>query len=342
MKLGQWIGLLGLVSILYVLWQIRQMLLLLFAAIVLANSLNLLVQWLQQRKIKRSVAVSLSIGCFFTIMAGFFWLIVPPLETQVEELIVLFPIGVNRVDGWLEQNINLVPEQFRSYAPTLERIGQQLQPFLNQILGRSIPVFSALVGIAINTLLVFVLALMLIIDPSPYRRLAIRLFPSFYRRRADATLNECGEALGRWMEAALISMSVIAVLSSLGLFVLGIRAALAQGVLAGLLNFIPNIGPTMSVVFPTAIALLDAPWKSVAVLIFYILVQLFESNLLTPYIMAQHAALLPAVTLLAQIFFAVMFGPLGLALAIPLTVVGQIWIRNILFEDLLDQWKHSE
>jgi predicted PurR-regulated permease PerM len=141
---------------------------------------------------------------------------------------------------------------------------------------------------------------------------------------------------------ALLSMVVVAVLSLVGLLVLGIPLALAQAILAGLLNFIPNVGPTMSVVIPMAIALLDEPWKAVAILIIYLLIQQFESNLLTPYIMAQQVSLLPAITLIAQVFFTTFFGFLGLLLALPLTVVAKIWINAVLIEDILDRWQDRQ
>jgi predicted PurR-regulated permease PerM len=117
--------------------------------------------------------------------------------------------------------------------------------------------------------------------------------------------------------------------------------------LAGILTFIPNIGPALSVIPPIAIALLDTPWKALAVLILYILIQQVESNLLTPYVMAQQVSLLPAITLLAQVFFATFFGFLGLFLALPLTVVAQVWLKEVLVKDILDQWnyypdKHAE
>ena len=88
-----------------------------------------------------------------------------------------------------------------------------------------------------------------------------------------------------------------------------------------------------------AIALLDTPIKSVLVFVLYFVIQQIESNFLTPYIMAQQVSLLPAVTLLAQVFFATFFGFLGLLLALPLTVVGKIWFREVLLEDVLDRWQ---
>jgi len=181
--------------------------------------------------------------------------------------------------------------------------------------------------------------LMTLAEPLSYRKAFIQLFPSFYRRRVDGILDECETALGRWVIGALISMSVITFLSLIGLSVLQVPLALAHAVLAGLLNLIPNIGPGLSVIPPMTIALLDSPLKSGFVLILYFLIQQFESNLLTPYVMAQQVALLPAVTLIAQVFFATFFGFLGLLLALPLTVVAQVWVREVLIKDILNQWQ---
>ncbi|XHX77483.1 MAG: AI-2E family transporter [Stenomitos frigidus ULC029] len=344
MKLGQWIGFLALVVCLYILWEIRQVLLLVFAAVVLANSLNLLSQRFQETGMRRSGAVLLSVGCFVAVLVGFFLLIVPSFANQFQELIVLVPAGVDRLNGWMNGLIRMVPSTFSPLLPTLDSLGAQIQPYINRLLGSSFAFFSSSLGAVVNILLVLILGLMLLINPTAYRRGFIRLFPAFYRQRIDYILKECESSLGRWIVGALISMSVVAVLSSTGLALLGVKAALAQGILAGLLNFIPNIGPTLSVVLPMATALLDSPLTSLLVLALYIAIQQFESNLLTPFVMAQQVSLLPAASLLAQVFFATVFGFLGLALALPLTVVSQIWIRRVLIEDVMDQWgvKHQK
>jgi len=337
-NLGQWIGFLALAVCLYILWQIRQVLLLVFAAVVLANSLNLLSRRFQAAGMKRSGAVLLAVSCFLGALVTFFLLIVPSFANQFQDLIVLVPAGVDRLNDWTNSLIHMVPRTFSPYLPNLDSLGAQIQPYINRLLGGSFAFFSSSLGAVVNILLVLVLGLMLLINPSAYRRGFIRLFPAFYRHRVDQILHECGFSLGRWIVGALISMSVVAVLSSTGLALLGVKAALAQGILAGLLNFIPNIGPTLSVVLPMATALLDSPLKSVFVFVLYIAIQQFESNLLTPYVMAQQVSLLPAASLLAQVFFATVFGFLGLALALPLTVVSQIWIRRVFIEDVMDQW----
>lgn len=341
MNIGQWIGLIALVVSLYILWQIRQVLLLVFAAVLLATALNKLARRLRRSSgVPRSAAVLLAVSIFVGALVGFFFLIVPPFAAQFQELTATkLPQVLQLFDTWRARLTTLIPAQFSQYLPDVNSITQQVQPLVNGLLNRSFAFFSSSLGAILNILLVLVLTLMLLAQPLSYRKAFVRLFPSFYRRRVEGILDQCEVALGGWIIGALISMSVVATLSVIGLSILHIPAALAQGVLAGLLNFIPNIGPTLSVVLPMAIALLDAPWKAGAVFILYFLIQQFESNLLTPYVMAQQVSLLPAVTLLAQVFFATFFGFLGFVLALPLTVVGQVWVKEVLVKDILDQWR---
>jgi len=347
-KLGQLIGLLVLIICLYVLWEIRQVLLLVFAAIVFATSLNQLARWLQRFRLPRFWAVLISLGLFVAVMAGFFFLIVPPFATQFKELIELFPKAIDQWNTRLKELTITLPPWLNQYIPQQtiktpnfrpsQQLLQQLQPLGQSLVGGAGVFVSNTLAMILSLLLVLVLTIMMLAQPLAYRKTLIRLFPSFYRRRVDQILSKCEVALGKWVIGALISMTVVALLSFIGLSVIGVRLALAQGILAGLLNFIPNIGPTLSVVLPMVIALLDSPFKSVLVLILYIFIQQLESNFITPYVMAQQVSLLPAITLMSQLVFATFFGFLGLILALPITVVGQVWIQEVLIKDVLDQW----
>jgi predicted PurR-regulated permease PerM len=351
-NLGQLIGLFVITTCFYILWQIRELLLLVFAAVVLSTALNRLARRLQQSGLSRVWAVLLSVGMLLTVLAGFFFLIVPPFALEFRQLADLLPKAIDQLTPWIEQVRSNIPSQIAPYLlpqnissrnfSLSQQLQQQLQPLVSQLLGGAGAFVSNTLGAILSFLLVMVLALMMLAQPRSYRKTFVRLFPSFYRRRIEGILDQCEVALGRWIIGALISMSVVAFLSVIGLSILKVRLALAQGILAGLLNFIPNIGPTLSVVLPMTIALLDGiGWKSVAVLILYILIQQFESNFLTPYVMAQQVSLLPAITLISQVFFATFFGFLGLILALPLTVVGKVWVDEVLIKDVLDQW-HSD
>lgn len=100
MNLGQWIGLLAIVLALYILWQIREALLLIFAAVVLATTLNRLARRFQQLGLKRGISVLLSVGVFIALVISFFWLIVPPFADQFQELTKQVPRGLELFNTW--------------------------------------------------------------------------------------------------------------------------------------------------------------------------------------------------------------------------------------------------
>jgi predicted PurR-regulated permease PerM len=209
--------------------------------------------------------------------------------------------------------------------------------------------FLKLLGLAgnvgsgvIQLLFVFAVTLMVAVQPHAYKNVGIQMLPSFYRRRARDILNMCGDALSSWMIGVLISSVCVAVLAGIGLSLLGVKLVMANALLAGLLNVIPNVGPTLSTVFPMSVALLDAPWKALAVLGLYIVIQNLESYVITPSVMQRQVNLLPGLTLAAQFVFTVLFGPLGLLLALPLAVVLQVLIREVVVHDLLDPWKRKK
>ncbi len=341
MNLGKWIGFLALSVSLYILWQIREVLLLLFLAVVLATALNRFVQRLQKSGVKRGIAALLSVGILLTLIIGFVWLIVPPFIDQFQQLVQIVPEGLERLRGWVDsfQSRFIPGRSFEDYIPNGNDLIRQVQPLASRLFGNFFALFSNLFSILLSLLLVVVLMIMLLANPTPYRHGFIRLFPAFYRRRIDEILTECDVALGGWLVGILFNMAVITVLSGLGLWILGVPLALVNALLAGLLTFIPNVGPTLSVIPPIAISLLDAPWKAVAVLILYIVIQQIESNILTPLVMQKQVSLLPAITLVSQVAFAVFFGFLGLLLALPLLVITQVWLREILIKDVLDNWQ---
>ena len=338
MSFGTWIGVVVFFISLFVLWQIRQLLLLIFTAVVIATSLNILVDKFCRRGLKRGYGVLLSILALGSVGLLFFQVVVPSFAIQLQQLIALIPLGIERLNIWLDLLLNRLEPDFIEYLPDTEELSRQLQPLINQFLGGGLNFFYSSLGTLLSSLLLLALSLMMLADPMPYRQGFIRLFPAFYRSRVDEILAICDRSLQGWLVGILFNMLVISVLSFICLLILRIPLALAQALLAGALTFIPNVGPTLSVLSPMAIALLDEPWKALAILILYVIIQQLESNILTPLIMSHQVSLLPAITLLSQIFFATFFGFLGLILALPLTIVIQVWVKEALIKDILDRW----
>ena len=340
MRLGTLIGFLAIIIALYILWSIKQVLLLAFGAIVFATAINQLVKWLQRIfKLDRKIAVAIAVTGVLALVAGFIALVIPPFIEQFQQLVTQVPVGLEQLSGWNEWLRNLLPDNLIEEVRGLESLTTNVQSFFNGLIGNFFDLFSSTLGIVLNSLLVIVVTIMLLSEPRPYRQMFLLMFPAFYRQRVQIILKKCEKNLGGWAIGILFNMAIIAILSGIGLLILGVRLPLANSLLAGILTFIPNLGPVLSVVPPTAMALLDAPWKGAAVIALYIIIQQVESNILTPVVMKKQVSLLPAVTLLAQVAFAVFFGLLGLFLALPFTVVAQVWLKEVLVKDILDRWQ---
>ncbi|WP_013320584.1 AI-2E family transporter [Gloeothece verrucosa] len=340
MNFSRCLGFICFIISIYILWQIQQLLLLIFTAIVFATALNRLIRWLEQHQIKRNYAITLTFTGILILITLFFVLIIPPFLEQFKNLLELSPQIWQQIRHLLitlrDANLGWLPQP----PTTLSDLVKQLQPIFEdtQFWKRFFAIFSNSFFAILQLLFILILIFVMLLNPHPYRQGFLRLFPSFYRRRGEEILDKTELALVNWFTGIVISSTFIGVFSAIGLFALHINLVLFNALLAGLLNFIPNIGPTTSVVFPIMLALLDAPWKVGAVLILYFIIQNIESYLLTPTVMAKQVSLLPAVTLMAQLFFAKLFGVLGLLLALPLTVVAKTWIEEVLFKDILDQW----
>jgi predicted PurR-regulated permease PerM len=294
---------------------------------------------MQRFHIKRGIAIFISVILVLALLFGFFSVIVPPIVEQSQKLVDLAPRALERLRTWSNWLQDAIPEQLVEQVRGFRTLTQNLQSWATRLFGNLFAFFSNSLAVLLNVLLVFVLTIMLLVNPSQYRRILILAFPSFYRRRVDDILSQCEGNLIGWVRGTIFDMFVIGVVTYIGLLVLQVPLPLVNALLAGLLEFIPNLGPTLSVIPPMLLGLLDTPWKAGAVLVLYILIQQFESNILVPLVMSSQASLLPAVTLLSVVVFASFFGFLGLFLAIPLTIVFQVWLKEVLVKDILDKWQ---
>jgi predicted PurR-regulated permease PerM len=150
-------------------------------------------------------------------------------------------------------------------------------------------------------------------------------------------LPEAGKSLMQWMKGTAIGMAVVGIISAVGLTLIGVPAALALGLIAGLLEFIPYVGPALSFVPATVVALAVSPEKALWVIGLYVVVQSIESNVLLPLLMKRMVKLPPALTLLFQAMMATLFGFLGLLLAVPILAMTRILVMELYVEAVADE-----
>jgi predicted PurR-regulated permease PerM len=348
MTFGQWLGLLALVAALMLLWSLRQSLILVFTAVVIAMAICTLVAWMQRRLgCRRGLALLLSLVLLLVLGVVVGTAVIPPFVEQFTELIGKLPAAASTL-------LNLVRDAITSASRMLygiqdgglERLraglfrdGQLPVPDLGQGAMQIVGLAGGVGAGLLQIVFVVAVALMVAVQPTAYREVLVLLVPSFYRRRFRSVLVQCGEALSGWMVGVLISSLCVGILAAIGLSLLGVKLVAANALLAGMLNVIPNVGPTLSTVFPMSVALLDSPWKSLAVLLLYVVIQNAESYLITPSVMQHQLQLLPGLTLSAQVIFTIIFGPIGLLMALPLAVCLQVLVREIVINDILDDWK---
>ena len=266
MKLGDWISLLCLIAAGYILWQIKSILLLIFAAVVIALALNSVTQKIQALNIRRRFAIPIAILLFTVITTLFVLIIIPPFIDQFTKLLDLLVSFSARLPSLLATLQTSLPDRIR--LPEIDEFldwltapdSAVLEVFRNffAFFNTSVQIFiNSSVQILIHTLFVTVLAIMILTNPSAYLNSILLLFPSFYRARAKEIFVQCEVALGNWLGGIIISSIFIFGFSFVGLLLLGIDFAFAHALLAGILNFIPNIGPALSMVFPVVVAILS-------------------------------------------------------------------------------------
>jgi predicted PurR-regulated permease PerM len=167
------------------------------------------------------------------------------------------------------------------------------------------------------------------LQPNLYREGFIALFKRQARDRVRSVLDQSATRLWRWILGRLVGMTVIGVASALGLWLLEIPLPVTLGVLAGLLNFIPNIGPIIAGIPAVLFGLQQGTNVALYVLVFYFLLQFAESYFLTPLIDQHQVSIPPGLMLSAQLLLGVLSGFLGLLLATPLTVLVVILVNEL-------------
>jgi predicted PurR-regulated permease PerM len=169
-------------------------------------------------------------------------------------------------------------------------------------------------------------------QPGPLIAGFVSLFPAERRQRVREILGEVYETLQRWFLGQLASMTIIGVLSTVALSLIGIPFALLLGVLSGLVSFIPFVGPLISVIPPVLLALTTDPIDALWVIVAYVIIQAIEGNLIQPIVMSRAVSLHPAVVMFALLIMGTLFGFVGVLLAVPLVTALHVLLRELWIE----------
>jgi predicted PurR-regulated permease PerM len=201
------------------------------------------------------------------------------------------------------------------------------------------PFLSSTLEVLVGLLLITFVAIYFSVDPEAYRSGLLHLVPHPSRPRVDEVITAIGVTLRRFLGTQLIAMVIIGSMVSITLALLGVEAALSLGIIAGVLEFIPTIGPILSALPAVAMGFLVSPEKALAVAIAFTMVEMVEGHVLIPMLMKRGMNLPPLITILSQALMGVVFGFLGLLVAVPLvaavlTAVKMLYVNDVMGDDL--------
>ncbi len=307
--------------------------LILFAGIFLAVLLNYSASWFN-RKIKLSYSLSLLLVLLilFAVASTLVLLIGPSVSEQISKVIEVIPQSIEHLKETIKQSeigrkfINEIPQN-----PEEILTGKNSSQIFSQLLGS----FTTSIEVLMNSFVIFVIGIFLAFNPSLYKNGLLKLFSTSYQPRLAEVMDRIHETLSLWMFAKLISMTVVAILTAIGLIILGVPMPIGLALIAALFTFIPNIGPFIGLLPAVLIALMQGTDVALYVIMLYFAIQVIESYLITPIVEKKIVSLPPALTLLWLIIFGILTGIFGLILAAPILAAIIVFVEELYVKDYL-------
>ncbi|MBD3298009.1 MAG: AI-2E family transporter [candidate division Zixibacteria bacterium] len=318
------------IVLLFVLRHIAQMLLVLFAGVLLAVLLDNLANRLTRLShAPRPITLIVVIVILLLVGTLFGWFIGPRIADQMSGLVERIPEALTNVQDELRATA-----LGRQVLRMLTDPREILKPG-SELFGQVTGIFSSALGALTSVVITFFIGIYLAANPRSYMTNATMIVPPAKRERAMQVLVAVGRALRWWLAGRLASMAIVGVLTAIGFWIAGIPLALTLGLIAAVLSFVPLIGPTLAAIPMILVALAEDPTLVIWALLVYGIVQLLETYVITPGIQKEAVFIPPALLLSVEILLGVLFGIPGILLATPIAVIGIVLVQMLYIEDVL-------
>jgi predicted PurR-regulated permease PerM len=306
-----------------VIWLIKatfNVLLLLLAGALIALYFRGLGNLLHRKlHVPEKASLPVSVLGSLLLLGGFFWFAGSQIEQQVTELRQTLPAAIDNLKQQLGNTA--VGQKLLAQGSQGNQTGQ-LSSFAKNF-------FKGTFGALGDIYVVLFLGLFFTASPRAYMHGLVQLVPVKARPRAREVIDALGTDLSKWLKGMLFAMLVVAILTGTGLVIMGVPMAFALALIAGILNFIPNFGPLIAMIPALLIGFMQGPVTAAMVAGLYIVVQVLESNLITPQIQKRLISIPPALIIIAQLFMGVLTGGWGLLLATPLMLILIVLVQKL-------------
>ena len=309
------------------LYVIRDILVLLFFAIIIASAIDLPARRLDKLKIPRIISVLLIYLVCIGLLIGLLVLFVPSLTQEIEAFSTEFPEYANKLYQKFQklQDSSLYQKLVDEIQGTLNSLKEDLRGSVSNILTKTLRIFGGLFSVIIVIVISFYLA----VQKGSIQNMLRGVTPKEHETYVLNLWQRAQKKMGQWLQGQLFLAIVIGVLVYVGLSLLGIRFALLLAIIAGILELVPYIGPVLSAIPAVIFAFFQAPILALWVLILYIVVQQLENYLLVPVIMKKVVGLNPVVVIIALLIGGKLLGILGIILAVPAAAVLAEFFKDV-------------
>lgn len=315
-----------LIAIGIVLLKAMYVLILFFIAIIIAEGIRPVVDWLQGRRVPRSLSVLLTYLGILIVFAGLAYLLVQPVVAQLTRLSSQLPQYVARIQDFLSR--------FQQLVGNNPQIGQALNQaggFVQAIASLLLQIPLLIGSILFSIVIVATIAFFWLTGIEQFRPFVVGLFPQHLQPEVASIIGELGNRIGGYLRGVVFNSFVISILSGGTLFILHVPYPVLLGILAGLTELIPYFGPWISGGVAALVALISVgPLTAALVVVAYIIIQQVEGNVLVPLVMMRAVELNPLTVVIAVLLGTELLGIIGGILAVPAAVVVQVLVARAL------------
>uniref|UniRef100_A0A7C2WAR5 AI-2E family transporter n=1 Tax=Thermorudis sp. TaxID=1969470 RepID=A0A7C2WAR5_9BACT len=327
---------LGTVVAWYLLVQLRDLVILFLLSSILAVGLTPLVHRLHRTPIPR-LGWRLPIGVYvllvyLALVVALGLLVVlslPPLVQETRDLIAAMPgyaETLQRTVDELESQYPWLAAVEAELARAAERLPEEAQRALPRVAGLA----AGLVGTLLSTVVVLALTYYLVVEGEDLREYLLRLVPPQHRSQARQIGDEIGRRTGAWLMGQLALGAIVYVCTAIGLLIIGVPYPFLLALVAGVGEVVPLVGPIVGGAVAVTVAAFQSPFHLIATLVFYVVLQQIESNVLAPKILSDAVGISPLTVLLALIAGATLMGVVGAVLAVPVAAALQVLVGELL------------
>lgn len=314
---------------LWFLWYVREVVAVIFMAVLLAALIDPLADALARRRVPRTVTVIVVYILLAALLSFVVIQIVPVIFDQLSQFVA--NISTSPILGYLGR--------FRAATAEYgleDNLRSALQSIQTGITSSFTSVFSTITGVigAIATIfVVFVLTFYMVVEEEAVRRYFKNLAPEEYQLYLSGAFSKMQKKVGSWLRGQLALGLIIGIAVYIGLSLLGVHYALLLAVIAGLLEFVPYLGPILSLSPALIIAFGQSPLKALSVVVLYLVIQQLENNILVPKVMQKATGLNPVISIVALLIGAKVGGFLGAVLSIPLATMSSVLLEDLFHGD---------